>query len=503
MTILERCGAQTPIQDSRPWPRAVVGADGWRFAASQLSDGLWELVALWAEAGVVHLAVRDALSGAIAILSLPCVHGGYTSLAQWHPPAMRLERTIRDLFGLEPIGLADARPWFDHGRWGVKHPLANPKTILPNSSAYRFLPADGEGLHQIGVGPVHAGIIEPGFFQFTASGETVVRLEERLGYVHKGVESLMADADLDRGCMLAGRTSGDSTVAYAYAFAMAAEAALRIDVPPRAIWLRALMAELERIANHVGDVGAICNDASFALMHAQCGILRERVLRAANACFGHRLMRDGIVVGGVSAELNDDGRPVLSQLLAEIIRRLPRLSELYDKTASLQDRTVGTGILDRGLARQYACGGFVGRASGRAFDARKAIAYAPYDQLAFDAPTLEEGDVNARVWIRIREIEQSISIVRQILRRLPAGDLRTNVAQRNEPREGAAVVEGFRGDIFAWLRIDAQGRIERCHLRDPSWFQWPLLEAAIDGNIVADFPLCNKSFNCSYSGHDL
>ena len=416
---------------------------------------------------------------------------------------MRLERTIRDLFGLEPIGLPDTRPWLDHGRWDVTHPLGNGETVRARSERYQFLAAEGEGLHKIGVGPVHAGIIEPGFFLFTANGETVVRLEERLGYVHKGIESLMAGSDLDRSIKLAGRTSGDSTVAYAYAFALAVEAALQISVPPRAFWLRALMAELERIANHLGDFGAICNDASFALMHALCGILRERVLRAANACFGHRLMRDRVVVGGVSADLDGNGYAVLSQLLAEIMRRLPRLAELYDKTASLQDRTVGTGVLKPALARQYACGGTIGRASGRVFDARKAICYPPYDQLVFEVPSLDEGDVNARVWIRIREIEQSLAIIRQVLQQLPQGELSAEIPQGDTSCEGAGLVEGFRGDIFVWLRIDAHARIERCHLRDPSWFQWPLLEAAIEGNIVADFPLCNKSFNCSYSGHDL
>jgi hypothetical protein len=272
--IHERCSARVSIENCRPWPRATVGADGWRYAASQLSETLWDLVALWAEASVVHLAVREVSSGETAILSLPCTQVAYTSLAQWHPPAIRFERAIRDLFGLEPIGLPDERSWLDHGRWGVRHPLAGRESSAPESTVYRFLPAEGEGLHQVGVGPVHAGIIEPGFFQFWANGETVVRLEERLGYVHKGVESLMAGSDLERAIKLAGRTSGDSTVAYAYAFATAAESALEIDVPPRAIWLRALMAEIERIANHFGDFGAICNDASFAVMHAQCGILR-------------------------------------------------------------------------------------------------------------------------------------------------------------------------------------------------------------------------------------
>jgi Ni,Fe-hydrogenase III large subunit len=339
---------------------------------------------------------------------------------------------------------------------------------------------------------------------FTAAGETIVRLEERLGYAHKGIEGLMRDSGLARATRIAGRVSGDSTVAYAWAFAGAAEAALEIAVPERAAFLRALMAELERIANHFGDFGAICNDASFAIMHAQCGVLRETVLRTANACFGHRLMRDRIVVGGVAADLSADGISAVRHLLVQARRRLPRLIELYDNTASLLDRTTGAGILSTELAQQYACGGYVGRASGRNFDARRMPGYAPYDRLSFEVPVLKEGDVNARVWIRIREIQQSLSLLEQILDQLPAGNPTADIpAVAGTRREGISLIESFRGDVLVWLRLNATGTVERCHLRDASWFQWPLLEAAISGNIVADFPLCNKSFNCSYSGHDL
>lgn len=503
MSILGTLRDARLVEDHRPWPRAIVGAAGWRLAIAQLAAGQHDLVALWGDGKEVHLALRSRNAGAFVILTLECADGMFPSVARGHAPALRLERAIRDLYGLEPDGLADVRPWLDHGRWGVKHPLAAREPAEESGAAYTFLPASGESLHQIGVGPVHAGIIEPGFFFFQASGETVVRLEERLGYVHRGVESLMTGASLDRGIRLAGRASGDSAVAYAHAFARAAESALQIEVPARATWLRALMAEWERIANHLGDFGAICNDASFSIMQAQCAILREKVLRCSAACFGHRLMRDCITVGGVMTDLTDEGTTLCSRLVLELAQRLPRLSELYDKTASLQDRTAGTGILRSELARHYACGGFVGRASGRGFDVRKAHPFSPYDQLAFEVPVLEEGDVNARVWIRIREIEQSLSIIRQILDRVPAGPIMAAPFARHAPCEGAALVEGFRGDIFVGMRLAADGTIARCHLRDPSWFQWPLLEAAIEGNIVADFPLCNKSFNCSYAGHDL
>jgi Ni,Fe-hydrogenase III large subunit len=238
-------------------------------------------------------------------------------------------------------------------------------------------------------------------------------------------------------------------------------------------------------------------------MHAHCGVLREQVLRTADHCFGHRLMHDLIVPGGVTIDLAPDGASAIRLLVAESRRRFPPLVDLYDNTASLQDRTVGTGILKPQFARRYGTGGFVGRASGRAFDARRAPGYPPYEELEFQVPGLDAGDVDARVWIRIREVEQSLELVDQILARMPAGPVRMDVAAAHSVQEGIGLVEGFRGDVLAWIRFGDRGRIERCHLRDPSWFQWPLLEVAIDGNIVADFPLCNKSFNCSYSSHDL
>ncbi|MDG4560772.1 MAG: nickel-dependent hydrogenase large subunit, partial [Candidatus Competibacter sp.] len=355
----------------------------------------------------------------------------------------------------------------------------------------------------IPVGPVHAGIIEPGHFRFTANGEAVVRLEERLGYVHKGIESLLNGASLERAARLVGRVSGDSTVAYALAFARAVEAATETEIPARAHWLRALMAELERLANHCGDIGAVCNDAAFALMLAHCAVLRERVLRASAACFGHRLLMDCVIPGGVAVDLPADGVPILRALLAEMRRAFPPLVELYDNTASLQDRTANTGTLDPTLVQQFGCGGVIGRAAGRAFDARRELGYPPYDQLEFEVPVRRESDVNARVWIRIREVEQSLALIERILERLPSGPVHGALNQPGRLVEGMALVEGFRGDILVWLRLAADGTVARCHPRDPSWFQWPLLEAAIEGNIVADFPLCNKSFNCSYSGHDL
>jgi len=486
----------------RPMPVAEVTATGWMALGGKLAEGSLALLGLWAETAGLAMALHNAETRCVAVARVKARRGTVPSIGAIYPPAQRLERAAADLMGLTFEDAPDPRPWLDHGRWDIAHPLAG-DAAHPGLPSYSFLPVVGESLHQVPVGPVHAGIIEPGHFRFTAQGETVVRLEERLGYTHKGVERLMRHANLARGADLAGRVSGDSTVAYAWAFAQASEAALEIEVPERAFFLRGIMAELERLANHLGDFGAICNDAAFAMMLAQSSVLREEVLRAAKDCFGHRFMRDCIVPGGVTVDLDKPGDARLRALLERLRDRLPILVDLYDNTGSLLDRTVSTGRLSPELAKRFGAGGYVGRASGRDFDARRDLRYAPYNMLRFEVPLRTDGDVNARIWLRIREIEQSLSLITQMLNALPAGPILTEVASPGEPRAGLGLVEGFRGDILVWVALDAEPRIDRCHLRDPSWFQWPLLEAVIEGNIIADFPLCNKSFNCSYSGHDL
>jgi Ni,Fe-hydrogenase III large subunit len=487
----------------RPWPRVIVDPDTWGAVAGAFIEGEATLLSLWGDAGAscsVHMAALAPATNRIVVVSLECPDQTFPSVGALHPPAIRLERAIHSLYGLRPLGALDSRPWLDLGFWDVQYPLGARVPAPQPRPAYAFLPAEGESLHQIPVGPVHAGIIEPGHFRFTASGETIVRLEQRLGYVHKGTNALMAGASLERATQLAARVSGDSTVAYGIAFAHAVEAALGAAPPPRARYLRALMAELERLANHFGDIGAICNDASFALMHAHCGILRERTLRLADACFGHRLMMDRVIPGGVVRDLPSDGAQLIRNFLDEAPQRFAGLVELYDNTASLQDRTVGTGIVRPELARQFAAPGYIGRASGRDFDARRTLGYAPYDELDFTVPVLAAGDVDARVWIRIREVEQSFALMAQLVERMPSGPIAAAVT--GDSGEGLGFAEAFRGDVLVSVRLDG-GRVASCHLRDPSWLQWPLLETAIEGNIVADFPLCNKSFNCSYSGHDL
>jgi Ni,Fe-hydrogenase III large subunit len=480
-----------------------VDGAAWDALAAQLGTRDATLLGLWAEAQCVYLAYFRPGDGGLRVARLDVEGRHFPSVARHHLPALRLERSIQDLAGLRAVGTPDDRPWLDHGTWPPDRPSRPTGAAATAPAEYKFLPVDGADLHEVPVGPVHAGIIEPGHFRFTVNGETVVRLEERLGYTHKGIQELMRGASLDRAAQLAGRVSGDSTVAYAWAFSRAVEMATGTEPPIRAVWLRALMAELERLANHFGDIGAVCNDVAFTMLQAYFGALREQVLACAETCFGHRLMMDQVLPGGVASDLRPSGATAIDALVRACRAQFDDLVELYDNTASLQDRVARTGVVTPELAMRFGCGGFVGRASGRSFDARRAFPYPPYDRLEFVVPVREEGDVNARVWIRIREVEQSLRLIEQILADLPAGPLRSDVTRSAHPvPEGVGLVEGFRGDVLAWVRLNGDA-VAACHLRDPSWFQWPLLEAAIEGNIIADFPVCNKSFNCSYSGHDL
>jgi Ni,Fe-hydrogenase III large subunit len=490
-------------QGCLPCERFLLTPARWAELAAALADEpALDLLSLWAEPGMVHAAFLLAAEARLLLASTPAAEGRFAALSPARPGAIRFERSIRDLWGLSAEGAVDLRPWLDHGRWPQLAPLSARPADNPGLPPQpEFLPVQGAGVTQIPVGPVHAGIIEPGHFRFHVQGETVVRLEARLGYLHKGTLGLMRGRSPRAAARFAARLSGDSTVAHAWAFAMAAEAATGTIVPPRAILLRAAMAELERIHNHLNDWGFVCNDAAFAYMHARCGILREGVLRAAAAAFGHRLMMDCVIPGGVATDIAPGGEAAILAALDPVSRDMPELERIYDSHASLQDRVVGTGIITPALAARFAAGGHVGRAAGRGFDSRLMPGYAPYDAFAFDPPVLQQGDVDARVRIRIAELKQSILLVRTMLAQLPPGDVSITLPQQRG--EGVGMAEAFRGECLTWVALDDGGLIRAVFPRDASWLQWPLLEAAIEDNIVADFPLCNKSFNCSYSGVDL
>jgi Ni,Fe-hydrogenase III large subunit len=492
-----------PTESCRPWPRYVLDAKSWGAMAAALGgDSSLDLLALWADTANVHALFLDPAAGAVLPVSTVVTEGGYPALSPHRPGAAWFERMVADLWGHAAQGGRDGRPWLDHGRWGHTQPMAlRAGPPAPGSpEPPEFLPAEGEDLHQLAVGPIHAGIIEPGHFRVTAQGETIVRLETRLGYAHKGTLTLMRGKSPRAAARFAARLSGDSAVAHAVAFAHAAEAALETEAPPRAQALRATMAELERIANHLGDAGGICNDASFAFALARFGFHREAVLRASAVAFGHRLMMDCVVPGGVAADIAPGGAEAVLRALAGVQAELPDLARVYADYASLADRVIGTGMVIPALAARFAAGGFVGRASGRDFDARRMPGYKPYPDLGLVVPVMAEGDVDARVRVRLAEIAESIRLLRALLAALPEGGVATPLPGGSG--EGIGVAEGFRGDIWHWLRLD-NGLIATAFARDPSWAQWPLVEAAAHGVIVADFPLVNRSFNCSYSGVDL
>ena len=436
-------------------------------------------------------------------------HPAYPDISQIFPAANRMQRAVYDLLGIYAQEGGDHRKWLRHGAWkGGGFPLRKDfNATLGRSSdpdAYSFVQVEGAGVHEIAVGPVHAGIIEPGHFRFSVVGEKVLRLEQRLGYTHKGIEKRFESLTLQQGAKLAGRVSGDCTVAYAWAYAMAAESIANVTPPDRALWLRALFLERERTANHLGDLGYLGNDVAFAFGFAQFWILKEQLLRNNAVLFGHRYLMDKIIPGGVSAGLSAEGKRVIEEELAMLEREAHLLRGIYEEHAGMQDRFIGAGRVEPQLAAQLGLCGLAGRASSQAWDARVQFPCAPYDKLDVQMATYRNGDVAARVIVRFDELFESLRLQREILVNLMHGDELALPLERLPGNGfGIGMVEGWRGEVVVAIHTGAQGNLARVHPHDPSWQNWPVLEHAVLGNIVPDFPLINKSFNLSYSGHDL
>jgi Ni,Fe-hydrogenase III large subunit len=429
----------------------------------------------------------------------------------YYPAADRPERHTQDMLGVAFSDHPDTRRWTRHQAWtDEQFPLrwgfpanGNPPASTPPDDQYRFLHAQGAGVYEIPVGPVHAGIIEPGHFRFQAVGEMVLNLEQHLGYVHKGIEKIAEGRDAAGLARLAGRVSGDTTVAHAWAACQAMERAARLELPERAQWLRALMCERERVANHLGDIGAILNDVAFAFGFYQFGRLREEWTRLSQRAFGHRFMMDRVIPGGVAADLTGTHATEMRTQIGKLRRQVQSLMAIADDNASVEDRLETTGILSPELAKDCGALGYVGRASGLGFDVRKDAPYAPYDRLGFEVPVYRYGDVAARVKVRAAEILASFGLIEQILDVLPRGPIATAWRAPATGAEALGMVEGFRGEILSYVRFGEGGRLARFFPRDPSWLTWPTLEKMVRDNIVPDFPVCNKSVNGSYSGHDL
>src|SRR5579863_946564 len=481
-------------------------------AAARENGGL--LHALWGtderdRAGgfLLRVALQDAEG--LLILEHPLDGGatsGYPNLAEIFPAAARMQRAAFDVLGLCAYG-GDTRDWLRHAAWPLDYyPLrhdAGSETGPVKDEHYQFVTVTGDGVHEIAVGPVHAGVIEPGHFRFSVVGEKVLRLEERLGYTHKGIEKRFEALPLMEGQRLAARVSGDSAVAFSWAYCMAAESILGVTPPARALWLRALLLERERLANHLGDLGALGNDAGFAVGLSHFSRLKEDLLRANVPAFGARYPMDAVVPGGVAFDLSEAARAALKAGLLALQKEVRALRDIYDDHAGLQDRFVGAGRVAPALARDLGLIGLAGRASGQSWDVRADHPAAPYDALEIQQCGALEGDVAARVAVRFDEVFESLRLCALLLDGLPAGAVRVEPPPAPADRLGVGWIEGWRGPVLVMLESGEGGSIRRCHPHDPSWQNWPVLEHAVLGNIVPDFPLINKSFNLSYSGQDL
>jgi Ni,Fe-hydrogenase III large subunit/Ni,Fe-hydrogenase III component G len=494
---------------------ASIDTGQWSAAAATFASQGVTLVALWGsdrrdlgDGLAVHAAYGTAEGLACVRLPVAADPYEYPSLAMFYPAAVRMERAVFDLLGAKASGASDQRPWLRHGAWPegffpLRREVDGAQRFDIEQERYQFVSVAGDGVHEIPVGPIHAGIIEPGHFRFSIVGEKVLRLEERLGYVHKGIEKRFEGMALADGYRLAGRVSGDSTVAYAWAYAMAAESATGCTISPRAAWLRALLLERERVANHLGDLGALGNDAALAFGLTQFSRLREDWLRVNAEVFGHRLLMDCIAPGGVRVDPDRGSLRRLVQQCDALEREVRTLREVYDEHAGLQDRFQNTGVVAPELAQRLGLRGLAGRASGIARDLRVDFTCVPYDALQVRPALQSRGDVAARVAVRFDEVFESLRLIRALAERLPGEGSAVALRPAENGALGIGWVEGWRGDVLVALETDGSSRLRRCHCHDPSWQNWPVLEHAVIGNIVPDFPLINKSFNLSYSGQDV
>jgi Ni,Fe-hydrogenase III large subunit/Ni,Fe-hydrogenase III component G len=428
------------------------------------------------------------------------------SIAQLSFPASRFEREIRDLYGVEPEGHPLIAPMVHHPHWPrgwypMRHD-AGPRPAMNPPQPHPFLTVEGDGVYEIPVGPVHAGIIEPGHFRFSVVGETILRLKARLWYVHRGVEGLAEGRGVEENLPLAERISGDTSVGHALAYCLAAEEALGIEVGEQVARTRAVLLELERLHNHVADIGMMCNDVAYGIANAHAQRIRERLLRLNRAVTGHRLLRGGVVPGGAFLASHVDIRTVSSAL-----RDLDELVTIALHQSVVRDRLTGTAVLDAARAHDLGTLGYVARASGLRLDAR------------VDHPTVDlggellvavrsSGDVLARFQVRADEARVSAAVIRSLAPTLSPGPTGPGLPPatpkgRHGHHSGVGIVEGWRGTIVHRIEVEDGGRISRWKIVDPSFFNWPALPVAMADTIVPDFPLANKSFNLSYAGNDL
>jgi len=433
----------------------------------------------------------------------------FPSIAAKYPVANWFEREVMDFFGLVPDGhpnplrVALHDDWPD-GAWALRKEFAGDQLVPRVSGDFHpFRPVTGEGVFEVPVGPVHAGIIEPGHFRFGVAGEPVLYLQMRLFYVHKGTEKRFEQLPWRHGLFLAESISGDTSVGHALAYAHAIERLTDVTVPARARVLRVVLLELERVYNHISDIGALATDVAFSVPAARGQALRETLVRLHEQLFGTRLLRGTIALGGVKHDLSADRRDQLAAHLRALEPEFDDLITMLIDAGTFTDRVDGTGILTNQAARDLGIVGMAARASGVDADLRRDHPHDAYAGLRFEVPVEDGGDVRARLMIRAREVEQSFAILRQALEAMPETPLAASMPTTLPPNASAlGWAEAWRGPCTHWIATGDSGEIARVKVTDPSFINWPGLIQAVPGNIIPDFPVINKSFNLSYSGND-
>lgn len=450
----------------------------------------------------------------IIVLSLKDDDLTFPSITTHIPAAHWYEREVRDMFGLIPKGHPDLRRLVLHDSfppnsyplrkdWGIsENDLKEWGEGIKQKEPYNFMTVEGEGIYEIPVGPVHAGIIEPGHFRFSAVGETIFFLEPRLFYTHKGTEKHFESMTFFDGVRLAERVSGTSSFSHSAAYCMAVERMAGFEITEKAKAIRTVLLELERLYNHIGDIGNICAGTGLQVGYAKGAIIKEKLMQLNERLTGSRYLRGVNVIGGVVKDVFSHADDILSTI-DTITEEYKELMKLLLGSVSHIDRLENTGILSKEIAKRLGVTGIAARASGIYDDIRKAHPHLFYDRLEFEAHTRAKGDVFARMIVRAEEAECSISMINTLLE-VKHGDGLT-VEVRDIPSYASALgyTETPRGSVFYWVMSDKDGKPLRLKLRSPSYCNWPAVPFAVHGNIVPDFPLCNKSFNLSYSGCDM
>ena len=430
----------------------------------------------------------------------------FLSITPFLPQANWYEREIHDLFGLVPEGHPDPRPLVLHEDWPKgMFPLRKDfrlKKVPREKGEYHFNKVEGEGVFEIPVGPVHAGIIEPGHFRFSSAGESILKLEIRHFYTHKGTEKLGEGKTPLHLLCLAERISGDNSLSHAAACAQALETLSNSEVPLRAQFLRTVFLELERLHNHISDIAGISLDVAFSFGAAQLMRLKERLLQLNERMTGTRLLRSIIVPGGVKKDLKEEDIQFILKEIKQIKDDFEQTIKILFQVNSLIDRIEFTGIIKKEIAEVLGAVGPTARASGVDRDLRRDHSYAAYSQLSFIVPVFSEGDVESRMKVKIQEVYESCKLIYEALTNMPQGPVKGEVKNMPPSKNAFGYVESPRGECFHWISTDQEGKISRWKIHSPSFVNWPLIQYAALENIVPDFPLINKSLNLSYSGND-